>query len=302
MQGRIFQRYVWLVNTISSAGRISMEEINRKWATSSLNDMHEQAYPRFSFMRHKEDIAECFGLEIAYDRRQNAYYIANYDDVKQGKMSEWMMNNFAISNMLSESRTLDNRILLEQIPSGTNYLPLIISAMRDSKVLQVTHQSFGKDERTFLLEPYCLKVFKQRWYVYGHPQDKPKERRIYALDRIVRIEETDAKFRLPKNFDAEREFEDYYGVFTNKPAERVCIRVASDTAFFLRSLPLHHSQQEVLTTADYSEFEYLVAPTFDFVQQLRTHGSKLEVLSPEWLRTDMREEAKKLLLRYEAEQ
>ena len=38
----LFNRYVWLVDTIYRAGRISFEEINDRWKHSSLNDMDEE--------------------------------------------------------------------------------------------------------------------------------------------------------------------------------------------------------------------------------------------------------------------
>jgi len=63
----------------------------------------------------------------------------------------------------------------------------------------------------------------------------------------------------------------------------------------VRSLPLHHSQQEVEPCV----FEWFVAPTLDFVQQLRTHGSKMEILAPESLRKQFSEEAKRILNMYE---
>jgi predicted DNA-binding transcriptional regulator YafY len=52
-------------------------------------------------------------------------------------------------------------------------------------------------------------------------------------------------------------------------------------------------------TADYSVFNYYIAPTYDFIQELRTQGSTLEVLEPKWLREQFAEEAKKIVSIYE---
>ena len=298
MQAKFFQRYVWLVNTISSSNGISKQEIDRKWAMSAINDEHESVYPTRTFLRHKEDVEEIFGIEIAYNRGSNTYSIANSGDTSRGELRQWLLNTFVVNNALIESQALHNRILTEPIPEGQRYLPIIIEAMRNNHVLEVTHGRFGQEGHTFLLEPYCLKAFKQRWYVYGRPSTHPEERRIYALDRIAGVKETDGTFKLPSGFDAEQEFEGYYGVFTDKKCEHVLVRVSGKGAPFLRTLPLHHSQREVVTTEEYAEFEYYIAPTFDFVQQLRTYGSQLEVLQPKWLREEMVEELKANLLQY----
>lgn len=298
MQAHVFQRYIWLVNTISSAGEITKDELDRRWSRSSVNEEHESEYPTRTFLRHREDIAEIFGVEIVSNRSNHTYYIAHSEDMKGDDLRRWLMNNFAVNNALTESQSLRTRILAEQIPEGHHFLPTIIEAMRDNHVLLVEHGRFGQQTKCFTLEPYCLKVFKQRWYVYGRPSNHPEERRIYALDRIVRLEQTEATFRLPDTFDAEQEFSIYYGVFTDRPAELVRVRVYNKGVPFLRSLPIHHSQREVLTTDEYCEFEYYIAPTFDFVQQLRTYGAQLVVLSPTWLRDDMRKEAEELLKLY----
>lgn len=299
MQAKFLQRYVWLINTISQKGGISKEDLDRKWANSSVNDSHESVYPKRTFIRHKADIAEIFGIEIVYNRLLDRYMIDEGNSVEADDLRRWLMNSIVVSNALQESQQLHSRILLEQIPKGQQLLPIIIDAMRTCQVLEVTHNRFGQDPQLFMLEPYCLKVFKQRWYVYGRPSNHPDERRIYALDRILNVRQTDEFFTLPEDFDAEQEFAPYYGVFTNRPAELVRVRINKIGAPFLRTLPLHPSQKEVLTTDEYSEFSFRIAATFDFVQQLRTYGSQLMVLEPEWLREEMCKEAEQLLAQYQ---
>lgn len=298
MQVRFLQRYVWLINTISQSGGISKDDLDRRWACSSVNETRESVYPNRSFLRHKEDIAEIFGIEIVYNRKTNLYSIADAGDVRTGELRRWLLNSFVVSNALLESQQLHERILAEQIPEGQEFVPTIIEAMRNNQVLEVVHNRFGQAPQTFTLEPYCLKVFKQRWYVYGRPSNHPDERRIYALDRVVSVQVTGRTFVLPEDFDAEAEFANYYGVFTNREAELVRVRINKVGAPYMRTLPLHHSQKEVLTTDDCAEFSFFIAPTFDFIQQLRTYGSQLEVLAPEWLREEMRKEAEAMAKMY----
>lgn len=298
MQSKFLQRYVWLINTISQRGGISKDELDRRWSSSSVNESHETVYPARSFLRHKEDIAEIFGIEIVYNRLTNRYLITEEGDVRTGELRKWLLNSFVVSNTLMESQQLHTRILAEQIPEGQELLPTIIEAMRNNQVLEVVHSRFGQEPQSFMLEPYCLKVFKQRWYVYGRPSNHPEERRIYALDRVVNVQITNQTFVLPEDFDAEAEFAHYYGVFTNREAECVRVRIDKVGAPYLRTLPLHRSQKEVLTAEDYAEFMFYVAPTFDFIQQLRTYGSQLVVLEPEWLRDEMRKEAEAVAKMY----
>ena len=69
--------------------------------------------------------------------------------------------------------------------------------------------------------------------------------------------------------------------------EVVKLKVNADQANYLRSLPLHPSQKELVRTCDYSIFSVEVRPTFDFQQELLWNGDALEVLEPLWLREEM---------------
>ena len=114
--------------------------------------------------------------------------------------------------------------------------------------------------------------------------------RIYALDRIKVLEPTERKFKLPKKFDAEKFFEDYYGIIIGDEdfdVEPVALKVDSWQSKYLRTLPLHHSQVEVVRNDEYSIFEYRLCPSFDFRQKLLSMGETVEVLAPQLLRDNI---------------
>ena len=72
-------------------------------------------------------------------------------------------------------------------------------------------------------------------------------------------------------------------------------------ANYLRSLPLHPSQHELKSTDEYAIFSLRVRPTYDFRQKLLSLGSTVEVLQPESLREEMKEEIAMMLKRYKNE-
>ena len=107
MTATLFNRYIWLVETIYSAGHISMEEINRRWANSQYNELREKELPLRTFHRHKEAIKAIFDIEIKCDRRiGNLYYIANTEDLEEESMRRWLISTFSVNSLLSESRAL----------------------------------------------------------------------------------------------------------------------------------------------------------------------------------------------------
>ena len=285
--------YFWLIDTIAS-GNLTRDDINRRWAHCRYNDNHEEEFPERKFHRYKEEIQEIFDVDIRCSKsRGNVYYIENKDDISGGTR-QWFLNAMAVHSMMDQAKDITDCVLYEDIPEGTQYLSLIVDAIRHRTQLQLTYHSFNRQEQYELtLSPYCLKVFKQRWYVAGCPSTHPNETRIYALDRVQTMRPTDQTFIYPKQFDAKAFFAPYYGVFRNATPTKVIIEANPQSAQFLRLLPLHDSQKELRQFHGNTFFEYYIAPTLDFIQELRTHGTDIRVREPEELVAIFREEAQK---------
>lgn len=285
--------YFWLIDTIAS-GNLTRDDINRRWAHCRYNDNHEEEFPERKFHRYKEEIQEIFDVDIRCSKsRGNVYYIENKDDISGGTR-QWFLNAMAVHSMMDQAKDITDCVLYEDIPEGTQYLSLIVDAIRHRTQLQLTYHSFNRQEQYELtLSPYCLKVFKQRWYVAGCPSTHPNETRIYALDRVQTMRPTDQNFIYPKKFDAKTFFAPYYGVFRNATPTKVIIEATPASTQFLRLLPLHNSQKELRQFHGNTFFEYYIAPTLDFIQELRTHGTDIRVREPEDLVAIFRNEAQK---------
>lgn len=211
-----------------------------------------------------------------------------------------MIDSLSVSNMLMESSALKDRILLENIPSGREFLQLIINAMKQGRKLMMEYRRFGKEEvRSVVIEPYAVKVFKQRWYLLAN-EDKWEMPAVYALDRISSLKDLSETFVYPKEFDAEAFFKDCYGVVcgTNHKTQRIVLRAYSPYVNYLRTLPLHASQKELKSTTEYADFEYYLRPTFDFRQELLSQGDEVEVLGPKEFREEIKDVLRRMLKRY----
>lgn len=279
MAKNFFKRYIWLVDLINRRKYVSFKEINEAWMRSPLNETGDPLSER-TFFNHKDAIAGMFGIEILNDRSLG-FYIGR-SDVGSDETSDWMLHTLCLNNMLHENADMKDRILMEKVPSSERFLTDIISAMRDFRVIRLCYQSFRHPEPfCFNVRPYCVKYFKQRWYLLG---DSDLGLRIYSLDRFVDMEELEEHFEIPKGFDAEEYFGNYFGVIIGEEPEDVKIRVVPDQVKYFRTLPLHGSQRETVQEDGSSVFSYHIAPTFDFVQEILSHGADVEVLEPAELR------------------
>lgn len=279
MAKNFFKRYIWLVDLINRRKYVSFKEISEAWMRSPLNETGDPLSER-TFFNHKDAIAGMFGIEILNDRSLG-FYIGR-SDVGSDETSDWMLHTLCLNNVLHENADMKDRILMEKVPSSERFLTNIISAMRDFRVISLCYQSFRHPEPfCFNVRPYCVKYFKQRWYLLG---DSDLGLRIYSLDRFVDMEELEEHFEIPKGFDAEEYFGNYFGVIIGEEPEDVKIRVVPDQVKYFRTLPLHGSQRETVQEDGSSVFSYHIAPTFDFVQEILSHGADVEVLEPAELR------------------
>lgn len=284
------QKYTWLIDTIRRAGKISHKELSDRWERNKdLSDC--KPLPRATFNRWKDAIFSQFGIIISCQKSGGyLYYIENPEDIDDDSLKKWMLDSFAVGNIIGENLALKGRILVDEIPSSRDHLTTILNAMKENRAVSITYRSFKKAQgHTFAIEPYCVKLFENRWYVLAH-NERYDDIRIYGLDRIISAEILDQTYSLPNDFDAAEYFSTAYGVVVGYDVEprRIVLRANDAHKHYLRSLPLHHSQRLVEDCGEYADFELWLAPTYDFVMKLLQVGSMVEVLSPDSLRRTMK--------------
>lgn len=295
----LFQIYNWFIDTIYRSGGITLKELNQLWIKTEASNGIPMS--RTTFNRYRDSIEEMFGIIIQCRRKGGYQYYIEKDALESDNLQNWMLDTLSVSNMLRESSSLKDRIILENIPSGKEYLSPIINAMKQSRKLKMTYHKFGQPVGyTITIEPYAIKVFKQRWYLLANDYKRANPS-VYALDRIEWLDETEETFDFPADFDTEKFFKDCYGVIcgTDKEPQRIVIRAYAPLTNYLRTLPLHHSQKELNTTAEYSDFEFYLRPTFDFLQELLSKGKEVEVLEPASFRQEIIDVLKLVMSRHQ---
>ena len=292
-------KYLWLLDIIKRAGKITFEEINEQWVRSVYS--HGEEIPLRTFHRWRDMVERMFDININCERKGGYYYyIENESELNGATFQQWLLNSFYMSNLISESRQLKDRILLEYIPSGREYLSTIIEAIRNKIEISIVHQSYRADSpKEYTVQPYCIKLFNQRWYILGMCKEVDSIR-TFGLDRIHSIRHLKTTFEFPTDFDAVKYYNECFGIVSDDgtKVETIKLKVYGLQRYYLRSLPLHSSQQEIDSADDYSIFQYQVRPTFDFRQALLSKGSEVEVLEPIAFREEMKNEIQNMKNRY----
>ncbi|WP_294539084.1 WYL domain-containing protein [uncultured Bacteroides sp.] len=306
MTRNMISKYVWIIETIYKSGRISFKELNERWLDDDISEGVD--IPKRTFNNWIIAIQETFGLFIENEGKgEYRYYIMNEEDISKNGLRTWLYNTISVSNALANCESIKDRILLEYVPSGQEYLMKILDALKENRILNMTYHSYWKEEESnFDVEPFCVKLFRQRWYLiarstytYYHRQGP----RIYALDRIRNLSPTEETFEMPKDWNASDFFIGAFGVIADAQTkcEPIKLKVNASQANYIRDLKLHETQEEEERNEEYSIFSYYLRPTYDFQQELLWHGEDVVVLEPKWLREELAERLKCMYNKYENE-
>ncbi|MBD5367930.1 MAG: WYL domain-containing protein [Bacteroides sp.] len=296
----LLKRYIWLIDTLRKRGEMTYDEIASAWSHSSVNDNGSELSKR-TFYNHCQAIARHFGIDIECRRGRglNLYRISNPESIEENSLTKWVLDSFSLGELLLGNTDIADKILLEDIPSGREWLEPIIQALKQNLKIAITYKNFTGVRFSGKISPLCVKLFKRRWYVLASVNYAGL--RIFALDRVNDLQLTGEKFTYPDDFVPADYFHDVFGIVAgvDNKVETIVIRTYAELPGYLRSLPMHHSQQELSTNENYTDFSIRLKPTFDFIQELLLHRDQLEVLSPLSLREEIAEIISKMKNHYE---
>ena len=278
----VFLVYKWLIELLSSGGK-TFEQISREWDGSTVSNGNPLS--RSTFNRYRTAIDDIFSLKITCGQGSSVYRIANPENLKDNSVVKWLLSTISVHATLKDCSSIKDRIILESIPSADDKVEKIAKAMKANEAIRIHYQCYGyRHENEHEIEPYCLKLHSRRWYLVGKNLTV-NDVGLYSLDRIHNIEFTGRQFKLPRKFDAELFFKDCYGVIIadGSEAERIVVRVyksEGDIRRYMDDLPLHHSQKKIRETEEWSDYEFYIRPTIDFLRVLMGYGGELRVIEP----------------------
>ena len=210
------RRYIWLIDTIRSAGArgITFEEVNDKWTRSCLNEDGE-VFPWRTFQDHKKAILDEFDIEITCDRRDNTYRMEEeYNEY--GSVKSTLIDALVLNNAIRETPDLNGSIIFND-NFHQQCMPELIRAIKNHQTIKFRykrHDSIpaAKIERDIDMvvsfQPYGL-YNSTLWFAVGKSLSDGKIH-IYALHRLSEIEFLDENFTVPEDFNVKQYMSDFW--------------------------------------------------------------------------------------------
>jgi predicted DNA-binding transcriptional regulator YafY len=243
-----------------------------------------------TLQRDFKEISQLFGIDIAYDKKEKGYYIdATGPDETQYRR---MMEAFDLFHSLHLSQKADEVVYFEKrrFMGGTEHFSGLAYAVQQRKLVQFNYYKFEDDiltQRT--AEPYALKEFKNRWYLLAKDR-KDDQLKTFALDRIHDLQIMHQEYVYPRNLNIEQRFQYCYGIICPDTGEPENIILSFDTyqGQYIKTLPLHHTQQVLADTEDELRISLQLFITWDFIQELLTMAGTFKVVQPEGLKEELK--------------
>lgn len=299
MQG-LFKRYLWLVCQVKEAPNgITFEEINSRWMRNTNLNPTGEGLAKRTFRNWLAALPEELGVTIECERRSPfKYYISDYG-ISNVNMLKWSLEMFSVGNMVYENKSIHDRILMDDVPSANEVLSDICRAMRNGHKLLLRHCRFGSEETQYVVCPYAVKFYQNRWYLVAHSEEKNKEY-TYGVDRILSALELEEPFQLPADYSADEKFRHCIGVYSDEeyPVVTVRLKVKGYLPDYFDTLPFHHTQEEESRGKDYVIYRYRLKANTELVNTLMTYGAACEVLEPQGLRDTIKTALREALKMY----
>jgi predicted DNA-binding transcriptional regulator YafY len=282
-------RYLLILKKLKAKPFCSFEELQNYFdkQVDFLQMQDDTLYVGFSkrtFQRDIKEIRNIFGVDIEYSKSQKGYFISQNE--MENMNFQRMIEAFDMFNSLNLAQDLKPFIHLEKRrPQGTENLYGLLHAIKNKLQIKFSYQKFWEDESNIrTAEPYALKEFKNRWYVLA--KDMTDEIiKSFALDRLSNLDITKKSFDYPKTFDIEENYRYCFGIISpnGKKPEEIILSFDPYQGKYIKSLPLHDTQQVLIDSEKELQVKLKLCITFDFVMELLSFADNMKVIKPKSL-------------------
>lgn len=286
------KRWEILLKVIRQKPYLSKTEI-----ISKLREDHEINIAPRTIERDLNQISQEFGVNISYDRNNRGYYITKESDDQLLSFLQFAGRIFLgdlFREALKDFKDLPNQIKPEDYShyEGIDQLQPVLLALRSQLRISFIHENFQRNTRTlYHITPFQLREYERRWYVVGVPEGEDHIK-TFGLSRISNLKTLGLSTLNPADFEEQlKKFDRIIGLNYDAHEKAELIRLAVDPKQYkyIKSLPLHRSQSEEGKLPDGRiEVSLFVIPNYELKMQILKLGNQVEVLSPEFLREEIK--------------
>lgn len=292
-------RYMHIISRLEK-GPASFEQIRDHLEKASEIDGRDYSISIRTLQRDIRDIFSQLNIEIVNDKKGDRCYriIDRHETMGFGAR---MLESYQIIHAINASYDFQDVVFLEsRQPKGLEHFHALLHAIRNKRITEIIHQKYSETDSTNrVIHPLALKEALGRWYLIAI-DTKDQKLKTFGLDRISDVLVQKTKYREKYNVDLRDKYRDSFGVLTNEKLkiQHVVLRFSYEQGQYVKTYPLHNSQRVIEEDRQYVWIELTMYVTFDFIKELLSFGSELQVVEPLSLRQDIQKIMLKALEQY----
>lgn len=293
-------RNILIVNKIKNNPYIRLSELTAYIEEAlEFRGIQDAGVSRRTVLRAIQSIQTDFGIDICYNCKRKGYFI---EPIPIRSDLEQFLDSFDVFGALNMEAGIPEFVFAEKHhPQGAEHLFPLIHATKNTLRVRFSYVKFqGEMASEREIEPYALKECRGRWYVVGRTA-RQRDMKSYGLDRISQLVVTEDRFKKDPSVDMAEKFRYSYGIYSSDeyPVEDVILSFDAEDGRYLKSLPLHHSQQIIKDTENEFIIKLRLKITLDFIMEILSRSWSLEVIQPATLREQVRKICQEALKRNE---
>lgn len=292
-------RYMHIISRLEK-GPANFEQIRDHLDLASEIDGRDYTISIRTLQRDIRDIYTQLNIEIVNDKKGDRCYkiVDRNETIGYGAR---MLESYQIIHAINASYDFQDVVFLEnRQPKGLEHFHSLLHAIRNKRITEILHQKYSDTNATTrIIHPLALKEALGRWYLIAI-DTKDNKLKTFGLDRISDVFIQKTKFRERYDFNFREKYRDSFGVLTNDKIkiQRVVLRFSFEQGQYVKTYPLHNSQQVIEDYKQHVLIELNMYVTYDLVKELLSFGSELQVIEPLSLKQDIQKIMQKALDQY----
>lgn len=267
---------------------------------SSIQDK-DFAISRRTLQRDIKDIYSQFNIEIVNEKKgDKKYFIKNIPGTQEH--SRRLLDSYQVINAINASHDFADIVFLEtRRPKGLEHFYGLLYAIRNKRILNFQHYKYWDETLTDrIVHPLALKESQGRWYLVA-VDTKDSRLKTFGLDRMADIEISKTRFREAYAFNLQKLFTHAFGIINkeNEKPQVVRLKFNYEEGQYVKTYRLHESQKLIKENDKEVIIELYVYITYDFIKELLSFGTEMQVESPQKLRNEIKKNLQYTLKLYQ---
>jgi predicted DNA-binding transcriptional regulator YafY len=182
-------------------------------------------------------------------------------------------------------------------PAGKEF-DTVASATLQRRKLWIEYHSRSKDERTErTVSPQRVTHYRESWYLDAWDEER-NALRIFSVDRIMKALVLDMPAFDVSESELDEHYASAYGIFGGRADKMAVLRFTREGARWVADEKWHPQQESVWLPDGRYELRIPYREPRELVMDIMRQGKNVEVLAPEALRLQVREELQRAASQY----